>query len=473
MKSFYDLAPVDGIWIDMNEVSNFCNNQGTEQTCVNSAPSGCPAPGASQTDCCLVCTTVDSTNKYDFPPYNIGNAYGKLSTKTISASATQYGNVTVYNSHNLYGLTEQIATNQALREIRDKRPFLLSRSSFLSTGAHSAKWTGDNGATWNDLKSSIISIMDFNMFGIPMIGADICGFIYDTTEELCARWIEVGAFYPFSRNHNTLGAKPQELYLWDSVAEAGRTALGMRYQLLPFMYSLFYQAEQVGGTVVRALWANFPSDTTALSVQTQFMWGSSLLISPVLDQGATSVNAYFPAAYWYDFSTRAFFLDASAGGVHKTLSTPLTKTNVHVKGGSILPLQDAAMTTTLARQTPFTLLVALCPGGKAFGNLFWDDGEEITHTNYLTVDFSAQLTQGSGSILSTVTHNSLSDSLAKTAVLGSVVVLTPALTAAPTTITLNGVTVPTTQASFDASRKALTFTNLQVPLGESIVLTWA
>ncbi len=116
------------------------------QVCVNTAPSGCPAPGASQTDCCLSCSAVDAHNLLDQPPYNIHNAFGKLGTKTLAPSATQYGNVSVYDAHNLYGLTEQIATNKALADIRGKRPFILSRSSFLSTGVHSAKWTGDNGA---------------------------------------------------------------------------------------------------------------------------------------------------------------------------------------------------------------------------------------------------------------------------------------------------------------------------------------
>lgn len=191
IQSFYDMVPVDGLWIDMNEVSNFCNVDGKGQACRNTAEAGCPAPGASQTDCCLVCSTVDSSNKYDFPPYAIRNMYGLPSQRTVAMSATHYGNVTVYDAHNLYGLTEQIATASALETVRGKRAFVLSRSSFLSTGKHSAKWTGDNGATWDDLKSSIISVMDFNMFGVPMVGADICGFIFDTTEELCSRWIEV------------------------------------------------------------------------------------------------------------------------------------------------------------------------------------------------------------------------------------------------------------------------------------------
>jgi alpha-D-xyloside xylohydrolase len=125
-------------------VSNFCNSDGKGQYCSNDSPNGCPAPGASQTDCCLSCYLEDSNNKYDFPPYAIQNHYGLLSTKTMAMSATQYNNTPVYNTHNLYGLSEQKATTQALEEIRKKRSFVLSRSSFLSTGKHSAKWTGDN-----------------------------------------------------------------------------------------------------------------------------------------------------------------------------------------------------------------------------------------------------------------------------------------------------------------------------------------
>lgn len=160
LQAFHELAAVDGIWIDMNEVSNFCNSDGTGQVCQNTASSGCPAPGASQTDCCLVCSNVDPSNKYDYPPYSIHNCKGKLSTKTTAVSATQYGNATVYDTHNLYGLTEQIATASALKTIRGKRPFALSRSAFLSTGVHSAKWTGDNG-TWQRVLASDLELIVF------------------------------------------------------------------------------------------------------------------------------------------------------------------------------------------------------------------------------------------------------------------------------------------------------------------------
>lgn len=193
LKNFHDEIAYDGVWIDMNEASNFCNDDGAGQVCVNSADGGCPSEGASQTACCLVCSTPEPANALDFPPYNIHNVNGGLiSQKAIAASATHYGGVTEYDAHNLFGLTEAILTNEALREIRGKRSFTLTRSSFPSSGAHTAKWSGDNQASWDDLKSSIITAIDFSMFGVPMVGSDICGFLDDTTEELCARWIEVG-----------------------------------------------------------------------------------------------------------------------------------------------------------------------------------------------------------------------------------------------------------------------------------------
>ena len=96
--------------------------------------------------------------------------------------------------------------------------------------------------------------LEFNLFGIPYIGADICGFFENTTEALCQRWMELGAFYPFSRNHNTIYMDPQDPATWPSVASASKAALNIRYRLLPYLYTLFYHSHTTGSTVVRPVY---------------------------------------------------------------------------------------------------------------------------------------------------------------------------------------------------------------------------
>ena len=89
------------------------------------------------------------------------------------------------------------------------------------------------------------------MFGISYSGADVCGSFSNTTESLCTRWMELGAFYPFARNHNTKGTINQEPFLWDSVAEASRRALSIRYSLLPYYYTLFEESHRVGTVCIK------------------------------------------------------------------------------------------------------------------------------------------------------------------------------------------------------------------------------
>ena len=113
-----------------------------------------------------------------------------------------------------------------------------------------------------------------------------------TTEELCSRWTELGAFYTFSRNHNSKGTPPQEPYVWPSVAAISRKVLGIRYSLLPYYYILFYKAShpidplnEPSATVLKPLFFEFPKDSNTYSIDRQFLVGSALLISPVLELG--------------------------------------------------------------------------------------------------------------------------------------------------------------------------------------------
>lgn len=281
--------------------------------------------------------------------------------------------------------------------MNQKRPFILARSCFVGSGAHAAHWTGDNGATWSDLQYSVVSLLSSGMFGVPFVGADICGFYFETNEELCRRWSQVGAFYPFARSHSDIHTGPQEIYLWKSVTETASQAFHWRYRLLPFFYTLIYEAHRTGAPLARPLFFEYPEDENTWSIDQQFLLGNSLLISPVLKQGETSVDAYFPKGIWYNLFDPSIMVRAVDHGVFKQLPAPHDTINVHVRQGSIIPMQDFAMTTTLARRTAFSLLIAFSPASDfaefcaapysivcqgsdreyAYGHIFIDDDDQI------------------------------------------------------------------------------------------------
>lgn len=404
IRRFHELVPIDGLWIDMNEVSNFCSG-------LCKIPKGkiCPTGTGPGWICCLDCKNITKT-RWDDPPYKI-NASGTqapIGYKTIATSAYHYNGVLEYDAHSIYGFSETVATHKALQGLEGKRPFILTRSTYVGSGKYAAHWTGDNKGTWEDLRYSISTMLNFGIFGVPMVGSDICGFYPAPTEELCNRWIEVGAFYPFSRDHANYYSPRQELYQWESVAESARNALGMRYKLLPYLYTLNYEAHISGASIARPLFFSFPTYTECYGLSTQFLLGSGLMVSPVLEKGENTVEALFPPGSWYSLFDMTHTI-VSKEGKYVTLDAPLHVVNVHLYQNTILPMQQGGLLSKEARMTPFTLIVTFPAGeieGQAKGNLFLDDDElpEMKLGNgYSTyVEFCATVSKGAVKVWSQV-----------------------------------------------------------------------
>uniref|UniRef100_A0A8C5HXG7 alpha-glucosidase n=1 Tax=Gouania willdenowi TaxID=441366 RepID=A0A8C5HXG7_GOUWI len=337
----------DALWIDMNEVANF--KKGSTK--------GCQA------------------NNLNYPPYTPKILDGVMYSKTLCMDAKQaWGSH--YDVHSLYGYSMVLATEKALQQVfGENRTLMLTRSSFPGVGKYSGHWLGDNAANWNDIKWAIPGMLEFGLFGIPYIGADICGFFDNSSEELCRRWMQVGAFYPFSRNHNAQGYEDQDpaFYGPDSLlVKSAKHYLIIRYTLLPYLYTLFYKAHTTGETVVRPVMHEFYTDPNTLTIDRQFLWGKHLLITPVLDPGVTKLTAYIPDALWYNYETMEQLT------IRKTsvqMDLPGDTMGLHIRGGAILPTQRPDVTTTYSRRHPMGLIVALDDNNQAAGELFWDDGD--------------------------------------------------------------------------------------------------
>ena len=118
------------------------------------------------------------------------------------------------------------------------RPFVMSRSTFSGSGTAGGHFLPEMSSTYRHMFLSVSSIFNFGLFGIPFTGADICGYYGNATETLCKRWTDLGAFYPFARNHNGRDARSQEPYTWNHTTNhAMKNAIMMRYSLVRYFYT--------------------------------------------------------------------------------------------------------------------------------------------------------------------------------------------------------------------------------------------
>ena len=352
LSNYYKIIPYDGIWLDMNEPTNL---QETGK---------CRGELISDDQC-----TKDKNMYFEEDlPYIPGyrkDLNKKLSEKSLSENAILYGNKTMYNVKPLISLLQTKQTFNYLNNNNQAiRPFVLSRSTTIGSGKYTYHWLGDNLSTFGNLKNSISGIFNFNIFGIPFTGSDICGFMENSSKDLCIRWYNLGTFYPFMRNHNFFNAKDQ--YPWsfgDDAMKIIHKDIQLRYTLIKYIYSQFF----------------------LISLNEKGAYFKPLMFN----QNAKKFK--FPNANFNSFPDGKSIVshvadDNSNNNLEKNkvveLSGNLDVIHLFVRGGFILPYQDTnekyIINTKQLRNEKINLIINIDDFKQSKGEIFYDNDETNT-----------------------------------------------------------------------------------------------
>jgi alpha-D-xyloside xylohydrolase len=325
---------------------------------------------------------------------------------------------------NVYPLFHTAAFYNGMRADTTQRALILARDAYLGAQHNGTIfWSSDISGNWDTLKRQIPTGINFVASGMPYWSTDIGGWQYlpayhkperpvlidpsdaraevghyDDYPELYVRWFEYGAFQPNFRSH---GSRPaNEVWSYGRQAEPIlEKYLRLRYQLMPYLYSLGYLTHRTGAPFMRGLFMDFGNDPRVADIGDEYMFGPSILVAPVTEQGQTSRNVYLPAGTdWYNFWTN----QRVHGGQTITVDAPIDVLPLFVRAGSILPLGTVVESTN---ETQKIATLRVYPGADGDFDLYRDDGTtyayeggefQVAHLHWS--DSMAQLTHTGGEV---------------------------------------------------------------------------
>ena len=277
---------------------------------------------------------------------------------------------------NVYGMQMARSSYEGMRAALNKRPFILTRSGYAGLQRYTALWTGDNRSEDDHMLLGVRLLNSLGVSGVPFTGMDIGGFTGGASTALFARWMQIGAFIPYYRNHTAINTRSAEPWAYgEEVLEICRNYISLRYKLLPYLYSTFYEATQNGVPVMRTMAIDYTHDPKVYDAQfqNQYFFGKSILVAP-FESNKALANVYFPEGTWYDIYTGK----TEAGNQEKAVPLSLNKLPVYVKESSIIPMQSLVQ-TTMQKPTD-TLTINVYKGSSNNSFVYYeDDGESYDY----------------------------------------------------------------------------------------------
>lgn len=278
------------------------------------------------------------------------------------------------------------------------RPWSLHRNGFLGISQWGGwVWSGDTESSWKTLEGQIAVGINHSLSLSPYWGSDIGGFYpnQELTGELYARWFQFGAFCPSFRSHGRtwwtrlpwgwggteLGPLEGNRYPLQSelnnpaIEPVTKKYAELRYQLMPYTYSLTWEARNTNLPLMRSLWLHYDDDKKSAGVGDEFLWGRDLLIAPVYKPGATSRDIYLPPGDWYDWWTN----EKSGGGKTISKTVDLSVMPIYVRAGAIIPFDPIRQYTGEKVNEPAT--IRIYKGANGQFTLYEDDGISLEYLN--------------------------------------------------------------------------------------------
>jgi alpha-glucosidase len=263
-----------------------------------------------------------------------------------------------------------------MKAATNKRPFMLTRSGYAGLQRYSAIWTGDNRAEDEHMLLGVRLMNSLGLSGVAFTGMDIGGFTGTPSQALYARWMQVGAFNPYFRNHAANDSRSSEPWTYGAqVEDISRNYINLRYRLMPYLYSAFHDAADTGEPVMRSLAIDHTHEPKVYekAFQNQYMFGKAFLVAPFESTGEFG-KVWFPAGQWYDLYTDA----PQAGGQEKVVELSIDKLPVYVKAGSVVPVQPLVQSTAEKPQGPLALHIYKGDNGSSTA-WYEDDGESFDY----------------------------------------------------------------------------------------------